>query len=296
MSCYQCEECFPREGDYVSCNKCDNKYHFECSGVKKPTSKGKSAKAKIDWECNTCKNKKPRHQSVNADDDPEPDDPTYVALKRFLKGMFDRQEQRISERVNTITALITQMEERYLSILENVRELETRTINFKKEIEDLKLDFEMEKQYGRSKNFVITNIPHIENEDIGQKVSELLAKMDIHLESQHITAHRLPSNKQVPAPIIVQCVTRSIRDSVVRKARKCRPSTKLINTSLQDRPIFFNDHLTPYFADLMSKVNQNRKNRGYRFVWMNGNKIMVKRDNTSKPIQIVKHDDLDKIV
>lgn len=286
----------PKEGEYVSCSKCDYKYHFDCCGVKKPSGKGKGAKSKIEWDCNTCRIKKPRHQSVNVEEESEPDDPTYIALKKFLESMFDRQEERISEKVNNITVLISQLEERYVNVLENMKELEKATITFRREIEDLKLDFEMEKQYNRSRNFVITNIPSTEREDIGQKVSELLGKMDIHLDSQNITAHRLPSNRQQTAPIIVQCITRSIRDNVVRKARKYRPSIKLISSSHPDKPIFFNDHLTPYFAELMFKVNQIRKNKGYQFVWMNGNKIMVKRDNTSKAIQIVKHEDLSKIV
>lgn len=294
MSCSVCKDGLPKDGDFVSCGKCDYKMHFECSGIKKSTWKSKTAKAKSDWECNVCK-KKPRIQSVNSDEDTEPDDPIYNALKKFLEGMFERQEQRIVERVNNITTLVTQMEERFMNIIENIKELEKKTTTFQKDLDELRMDIEMEKQYSRSRNFVITNIPITEKEDVEKKVTTLLTKMDIQLEGQSITAHRLPANKQHPAPILVQCMTRSIRDKVVRKARKYRPTVKLISNNHPDKPIFFNDHLTPYYSGLMAKVNQERKNKGYQFVWMNGNRIMVKKDNSSKAVQILKHEDLGKI-
>lgn len=293
MACVQCKDSLPRDEDYVSCGKCTKAYHYDCSGVKKTTWMSKSAKLKSEWACPQCRTKKNRTQSV--DEEQESEDPTYLALKKLLEVMFKKQEQAIIERVDTITALVNHIEEKFLNVLDNVKELETKTLSLQNDIQELKTALEMEKQYGRSKNFIITNIPYSEKEDVGQKVSDLLAVMDIQLKKEDITTHRLPSSKK-PAPIIVQCTTRAVRDVVVRKARKFRPKVSLINKNQPDVPIFFNDHLTPYFSDLMAKANQIRKNKGYSFIWMNGNRIMVKKGNLFKAIQITSTADLDKIL
>ncbi|KAG8267443.1 hypothetical protein J6590_052065 [Homalodisca vitripennis] len=118
--------------------------------------------------------------------------------------------------------------------------------------------------------------------------------MNIDLKKEDITAHRLPSLRS-PVPIIVQC-TRAIRDSVVRKSRKFKPSTSLLGNDHPERTIYFNDHLTPYFSDLMKKAKEVRDKVGYKYIWFSGNKIMMKKDNESRAIRIVKIGDLDKIV
>lgn len=293
MACFQCKATLPSDGDYVNCGKCNNCFHYDCSGMKKSTWRSKSEKLKNEWACVNCRIKKPRTQSL--EDEQEPDDPTYMALKRFLEAMFKKQERIILERVDNITTLLNQVEDRFLQMADNIKDLESKTNTMKNDIEDLKLTLEMERQYGRSKNFVITGIPHSDKEDVGNKVCELLALLDINLKKEEITSHRLPSSKK-PSPIIVQCLTREIRDNIVRKARKCRPKLSLISDSQPDKPIFFNDHLTPYFSDLMARANLSRKNKGYKFIWLNGNKIMVRKDNLTKAIQIVKIEDLSKIV
>lgn len=293
MACIQCKVDLPSDGDQVICGKCNGNFHYECSGVKKSTWRAKSSKLKSEWECINCRTKKPRTQSV--EEEQEPEDPTYQALKKLLEGMFNRQERIIQERMDSINELINQLEERFVNVLDNMKELESKTVTLQRDIEDLKVTLEMEKQYGRSKNFVVTSIPHSEKEDVGEKICDLLSLMDITLRKEDITAHRLPSSKK-PAPIIVQCNTRAIRDNIVRKARKCRPKVSLISNIQPDRAIFFNDHLTPYYSELMARTNQIRKTKGYKFVWLNGNKIMVKKDNLTTAIQITKRDDLAKII
>ncbi|KAG8309000.1 hypothetical protein J6590_096420 [Homalodisca vitripennis] len=103
--------------------------------------------------------------------------------------------------------------------------------------------------------------------------------MNINLKKEDIRAHRLPSPRS-PAPIIVQCTTRVIRD-YVRKSRKFKPSTSLLINDHPERAIYFNDHLTPYFSDLMKKAKEVKDKVGYKYIWFNGNKIVMKKGNES---------------
>lgn len=292
MACMQCNNSLPSDGDYVTCGKCNSNYHYDCSGIKKNTWKGKSAKLKSEWECPKCKNKKPRTQSV--EEDPEIEDANVLALKKCIESMFKRQEKIISERVDNIMDVISHLEERFSNMFEKIKDLEEKTKALEKDIGDLKLTLECEKQYARSKNFIITSIPYSEKEDVSKIVVDLMHSMNINVKKEEFTAHRLPSGKN-PSPIIVQCATRFTRDYIVRTARKCRPKLSLISNVNPDRSIYFNDHLTPYFSSLMGKANVIKKSMGFKYLWMNGNKIMLKKDNLSKAFQIVKQEDLDKV-
>lgn len=236
-----------------------------------------------------------KNRTASVEEDLDLDDPNILGLKRFIESMFKRQEKIIEDRVDTIMVAVNTLEERFGDVLQKTRELEEKTVSLEKDILELKQSLECEKQYGRSKNFIVTSIPRSENEDVSEIIVNLLKSMDIAVRKEEFTAHRLPSSKN-PSPIIVQCNTRSTRDNIVRIARKNRPKLSLIDKNHPDRSIYFNDHLTPYFANLMAKSNTLKKNRGYRFIWMNGNKIMLKKDNLSRAIQITTENDLDKIV
>lgn len=206
--------------------------------------------------------------------------------------MFQRQEKVISDRVDSIMAVVKQLEDKFISNVEEMKKLEEKSIKMEKDIEDLKVTLEREKQYSRSRNFIVTSIPSSQNEDVKETIAKLLNAMNIDINKGELTAHRLPSSK-TPAPIIVQCSTRDLRDVIVRKARKHRPKLSLISNVQPDRNIYFNDHLTPYFSNLMAKANGVKKSKGYRYIWLNGNKIMLRKDNMSKAIQVMKHEDLD---
>lgn len=293
MACNQCNTDLPSDGDCVTCGKCNGNYHFSCSGIKKNTWKAKSEKMKNEWECTKCRSKKNRTPSV--EDEQEVEDPNIQGLKKFIENLFKRQDKIIADRVDNIMAVVNQLDERFTDMIDRTKELEEKTKSLEKDIEDLKATLECEKQYSRSKNFIITSIPRSDKEDVSEIITKLLQSMNITINKEEFTAHRLPSGKS-PAPILVQCNTRATRDTIVRTARKNRPKLSLINKDQPDRSIYFNDHLTPYFANLMAKANILKKNRGYRFIWMNGNKIMVKKDNMSRAIQITMEKDLDKIV
>lgn len=292
MSCNQCNLELPSDGEYVLCGKCNGKLHFECCGLKKNSWKTKSAKAKNEWECIKCRGKK-RLGSV--EDDLEVDDPNMLGLKKFIETLFKRQEKIISDKVDSIMVVVNQLEAKLNDIIDKTKELEEKTMLLERDIEDLKATLECEKQYGRSKNFIVTSVPRSDKEDIPQIVIKLLNSMNIAIQKEEFTAHRLPSGKN-PSPILVQCNNRATRDTIVRTARKNRPKLSLISGDYPDRSIYFNDHLTPYFANLMSKANALKKLRGYRFIWMNGNKIMLKKENLSRAIQVTTEKDLDKIV
>lgn len=295
MNCETCNKSLPQDGDYVTCGKCGAELHYQCAGILKSTWKSKNTNKKAEWECAACKPLTRNRIKSNTDhEEDKEDDPTFKALKNLLERMFKRQEEKIAARVDSLVTLVGSLEDSISRLFDKVKEVEESNLELRKELDEVRLDLECEKQYGRSKNFVVTSLPQTEKEDVPEKICSLLNKMNIDLKKEEITAHRLPSPRS-PAPIIIQCTTRAIRDNIVRSARKFRPTTSLISGSQPERAIYFNDHLTPYFSNLMKEAKTVKEQKGYKFIWLNGNRIMLKKDNNSKAIRVVKPEDLDKL-
>ncbi|KAG8326632.1 hypothetical protein J6590_035725 [Homalodisca vitripennis] len=296
MFCGSCKKSISGDGDKVTCGKCKAELHYTCAGLTKTSWKAKTVKYRSEWECLKCRPiSKTCTESVElTDEEIESDDPTYIALKKLLDKMFLRQENKIASRVDSIIEMISKLEATMTNIIDRVKEMEEESVKLKNQMRDLKMEMEMEKQYGRSRNFIVTSIPQDDKEDVPVKITGLLQAMNIELRKEDITAHRLPSTHS-PAPIIVQCTTRAIRDTVVRSARKFRPSTKLIGNSHPERAIYFNDHLTPYFSELMKQTKEVKDRLGFKYIWLNGNRIMLKKDNQSKAFRILTESDLEKV-
>ncbi|KAG8285120.1 hypothetical protein J6590_087299 [Homalodisca vitripennis] len=155
MSCSKCSIDLSKDrADYATCGKCKNDIHFRCAGLSRTT--WKALKEKQEWECDNCRASRSRKATLGLDEE-EPDDPTFLALKNFTQKMFEKQENIITERVDRVMALIAN------------------------EIEDLRTSLECERQYNRSKNVIITSVPQIEREDVGEIVIKLLKKMDFDI-------------------------------------------------------------------------------------------------------------------
>ncbi|KAG8321078.1 hypothetical protein J6590_053391 [Homalodisca vitripennis] len=133
--------------DYVTRGKCKTAIHFRCAVLSRTTWKAKALKEKQEWECDNCRVSRSRKASLGLDEE-EPDDPTFLAL--------------IAD------------------------SLEEKTNAMQNEIEDLRTSLECERQYNRSKNVIITSVPQIEREDVGEIVIKLLKKMDFDIKKKNL--------------------------------------------------------------------------------------------------------------
>ncbi|XP_022201425.2 uncharacterized protein LOC111058230 [Nilaparvata lugens] len=213
-----------------------------------------------------------------------------------MEKLFAKQERVINEKMDEMMTMIKNVEEKVGEMRKDIEVIQGDSAALRKELEDLKITVECERQYARSRNIIISGIPFKKNEDLAQSITTLLGKMEIDIRTQDISTHRLPSKNENHSPAILQLNSRAIRDRIIKAARKRKPDTGLINPDLPKKAIYFNDHLTPYFNTLMMKVKEISKKKNYKYVWMNGDRIMVRKDELSKGIRIIKLEDLDKMI
>jgi hypothetical protein len=293
-TCYECKEDVSKEGDYVTCYACGSNYHFDCCGLSSRTWKAKSHKKKTEWKCVACR-ENVRLDSIGSADEEEITDPNLLILKSIIEKLFKKHENIMNEKVQSMSDIVQKMESKMSSLVNKIKEVEQNTITLRAEINELRTNIEAEKQYTRSKNIKVIGMPSTGNDNTRKEILRLLNALKIDVNEAQLTIHRVQS-KTDNSPVIIQCPNKAVRDEIVRKARKERPNLSLINTDLQDRPIYFNDHLTPYYANLMMEARKLKTSLKYKYLWMNGEKIFLKKDENSKIIKIMKIEDLQNVI
>lgn len=297
MDCATCDKELPTDGDYVSCTNCSGHLHYECAKLSARTWKAMSNAKKLTWKCIECRDTSNQRKGSACSLEDETQEGMLAQLKSFIEEKFARQETLINQRITTMEKAIGDLEKNVTRFLDMVREVKSEMQTMRLELSTVKIELESEKQYMRSRNIQIVGIPDEDGEIIEQKVKKLLLALDKDIKTQDFTAHRLRKNSSNKTPILVQFNNKSVRDAVIRQARRLKPKLSILDETLPNKnePIFFNDHLTPHYATIVKEARIIGRTKGYKFVWVNGSKVIVKKDINSKPIQIRCQEDLQKL-
>ena len=129
---------------------------------------------------------------------------------------------------------------------ENQR-LRSKIENLEKKVISLEGNGNLLEQYGRRNNLEITGIPdEIKDEDLEEKVIEILNKIDVNVSTKDIEAcHRIGKSRENSKKTIIRFVNRKY----AKKALLNKKSLKNINRSSiglsNSGNIFINENLTP---------------------------------------------------
>ncbi|KAL1446884.1 hypothetical protein WDU94_005659 [Cyamophila willieti] len=228
-------------------------------------------------------------------------------MKMMLKSFKKEIKDDLRDFEKTLSFSCGKMEELNTKIDEltrTVEKLTTRQQKLEKENEHLKKKLQDEEhandelqQYTRNKNIQIDGIPKQADEKLEELVKLIGNKIDVVVNNNDIDAiHRVPTKSTTnPEPIIVQFLTRKMRDEIVQKAKVKRFSAKDLNPNFIDRPLFINEHLTPLRKEILYEARQLKIDKNYKFVWTKGCKVFIRKNETSPVIHLKTKDDLNKI-
>lgn len=178
-----------------------------------------------------------------------------------------------------LTAKVTNLEEQYENITEEVKTLKNENTRLRQNLEVLE-------QYSRNNNMIISGIPEQKGENLYGLFSTLAAKLKIEYDKSDIdTAHRLPSSSPAPPPIIVKFVSRDVKNAWIRASKK----EKLHGSALSMTPalpIFCSDHLTPNTKQLFSGAQYLRGKGAVKYVWIRNGNVFMRKIETSPSIKI----------
>lgn len=188
--------------------------------------------------------------------------------------------------VKTATEEIKKLRQEMNELVKQNRELKAETDRLANKCEELE-------RYQRLNNLEIKGVPT--GNDPLTVIQQIGGSVGIKVDSTDIDACHWVATKNSDAKnIIVRFVHRSKRDSLLSKCRKKKVDTSVLGIETKDA-IYVNEHLTQAAKALLSAAIKKKKEVGWKFVWTAAGRVLARKDEKAKSVQISTHADLDKI-
>jgi len=190
------------------------------------------------------------------------------------------QTERIDTLENTQKSLQRELE----AAMKQNNQLQAENTYLNKEVEQLQ-------SYSRINNLELHGIPEKESESVQYIVVSVARALNVKITSKDIdAAHRIKTSKiELPAPIVVKFVSRQTKGDILRAYRKNRSfTTKEIDSSLAERNIYINEHLTRQ-GKIKLKGERDLRRLGIKYVRTQDCKILAREDSGTpiKRIQLL---------
>lgn len=153
-------------------------------------------------------------------------------------------------------------------------------------------------QYTRNKNIQIDGIPPKKDEDLRNIVIDIGKKIEIEINKSDIDAiHRIPTRStKMPEPIVVQFMSRQMRESMVQKGKEKKICTNDIGIQGETKQVYINEHLTRKKKHILFEARRLKYEKQYKYLWTRNGKIFIRKEDNSGVINLNTIDDLKKIV
>lgn len=202
-----------------------------------------------------------------------------------ISGFFDEFKTKLDSVCSDLKTLSS-----------NYQLLKAENATLKQELTLIKKDMTELKQYSRANNLEIKGLPVTAKECLEATVQTLGNKLGLQISASDIdVVHRVPTKDKSKSNIVVRFVSRKTRDKVLAMSKKKRLST--VNFSFEeDSPVYVNEHLCPELKILLGKTIQRRKEKGWKFSWVQNGRILVRKAENSPIIHVASEDNLNLIV
>lgn len=237
-----------------------------------------------------------------------------VELGSVLSNLFSQEIKTIKDDIKEIKSSMDFINSEYEDFkgehrqtAENVKRLDTECTSMRSTINELNNRISMLEQQSRSNNIELQCVPENKSENIVSLMMNLSGFLKCELKNENIIyGARVPkANRTSPRPrsIVVQLSSVKIRDSLLAAAinyNKTNPADRLNTTHMgisgEKHPIYISEHLSPSNKSLHAATRAKAKECNFKYVWVRGGKIFVRKNETSDYIIIRDLTSLDKLV
>lgn len=306
-NCKKCDGELSKEGDYVTCSKCEGNYHYQCSLAESTWRKMAAAK-RVVWVCSTCKSRAGNttppvlgdNESANADK-PVTYSELEELLDRKLQSLMGNLDGRFKDIEKSLEFLGGTMEDmantvkvvqkQVVTLEQKQNKLETQNREHLSRIQQLEVQINQQAQSACDTKLEISGgIPvNVDHEVFIQQVFEKCAISPVPAKSEYVTEkHIFHGKPDQPKSIIVTFQSKAVRDKILTKVRKDKPSLNSKDFTSQEpfNPIYINEHLTPYYKRVLYEAKQIKKDKGYKYLWIRDGKILAKKADSDKVMRI----------
>lgn len=288
----------------VSCCDCNKDFHGTCvkcskADIEQLTSAG------LAWRCEQCSEE--RRSSIKFDLQATEGNVTLQDIMNAITKLSGEQKQSIvdfnysyeqlNQQLVDNTKALQEQTEKVIKYLEIVENLTTENKKLKEKIQQLEERIDDDEQYARRNCVEIQGVPVKDNNVVGT-VIHVGKALGMDIEETMIDAcHTLGKrpNSQGPPGIIVKFVRRMDADLLLAKKRGKRDfSTRHLNLA-SDNPIYVNESLTAERRRLFALAREAKRKNNYKWIWVRGGKIFLRKEDNGPVIVITRQSDLGKI-
>lgn len=219
----------------------------------------------------------------------------FKSIMEAIKSM----DEKLNLRINNLEQQNNIIIEKFESLNKNFEELSNEQMNLRKDLTSVEITMEILKQKAIGCDVVFTGVPDSENLNTLNTVKCILNKYDVKLiEVDYHKLYRLKSrgNTSKYTPICLELNSKTLKGVIMAQRKKLGPvllSQLDSKISKEDvRKIFVKHRLTPYFSTLLKEAYQFKDKYRYKFAWFQDSEILLKKDETSKPLRVVSSQDL----
>lgn len=311
IDCYKCAKELPDEGGFVTCQGCDECYHYgECS-ISLSTYNGMGSKKKASWRCEKCREhkdtRKPREDSSSMDATLTPNEMLKVRseiadVKSILVELRDQMKDIIKSQ-QFLSAQYDEIKTGQELIESHLKKMEGRIGQIKDEnkerdskIEELTKRIIQLEQHENDKKLEIHGIEESPGENIEEKMLNIAAKLNVKLEVRDLeSAQRVHAwHKEGPSPVIVEFRSVKICNNIKEKKRSII-NNKDVSGGNSERKIYIYEYLSAYYKKLLWETKQHAREKGWKYVWVQNSRVLVRKNDGSRILNIRDPTDFAKI-
>lgn len=234
-------------------------------------------------------------------------------LNETINSVLHRELQSINAKISAMDDSLQFMNSQYEDLLkkhassqETIMELQKENLEMSNKMKSLNVRVDQLEQQTRSNNIEIQCVPEKKHENLFNIVSEISRVTACVVENRDIlhctrVAKQNPNNTR-PRSIVVQLASPRLRDqflAAVVNFNKNNKDNKLNSVHLgysgPKTPIFVTEHLSPTYRALHASARIKAKELGYKFVWIRGGRIFMRKVEDSDHIMVRNMDTLDKL-
>lgn len=319
VKCIDCPRPVTKRLPGIECTKCKKWRHADCAGMSEDKFKHLVQTENVDWTCKKC-NKNPKRLSViipDADEDlsgtPQEEKPISnsqltMAIKAELKKMIKTElmplqnsTQYSSDKIDDFEEKIAAYEEKLKSMQNKVTDLTNKCSNYElrcQALEQRVAELEQEKLVD---TLEVAGVPPKPNENIDEivkKIAETL-KVPTEVAESSRTKRRGNENSDKPdagykAPIVLKMKNTDHKKAWIAAGKIAQLKANSIDCSFGENRIFVREALTNHTKTLLWQTKEHLK-QTYRFIWSKEGRILVKKDEQAKTINIRSTADIDRL-
>lgn len=312
--CDICSNDLPSDGNFVQCNLCKNKMHYNtCSGLAESTWRAMSASRKDSWACPTCKrNTRGRSGSNSSVDYTVDSDKIITTLKTYFQQIIDEKFKAIETTISGLSKSISDNNNNFKAAINRINELveknkqlerkiieiETTNGNLQSEITKANIEIQKLHQYSRRNNLEIHGFPELDGEKETKEIVKRISNtLRVDLKFNDYVSHRIGKKREDrPRIILVKFNNTSTRDDFLKKAKESKVNLKQVDENFPNTPLYVNENLSPYHRQLMYESKRLIKDKNLDYsVWFSNGKILLKKEKGGKPYRIDSKADLLKL-